>query len=59
MNQMGFVFCLFVFNRLLLIFPGRKDRPEGICEEAYQTEPTRQHEQQGEEEDKELHDDET
>lgn len=41
------------------ILPGRKERPEGICEEAYQAEPTRQHEQQGEEEDQELHDDET
>lgn len=40
-------------------FLGRTDRPEGVCQEEDQVEPTRQHQQQGEEEDKELHDDET
>lgn len=32
---------------------------ERICEEAYQAEPARQHQQQGKEKNKELHDDET
>lgn len=43
----------------ILVDPGGTERPEGFCEEANQTEPTRQHQQQGEEEDEELHDDET
>lgn len=39
-------------------FPGGTDGPEGVCQEAHQTEPSRQHQQQGEEENQELHDDE-
>lgn len=31
-------------------FTGRSDRSEGVCQEADQAEPTRQHQQQGEEE---------
>lgn len=40
-------------------FLGGTDGPEGFCQEADQAEPTRRHQQQGEEEDEELHDDET
>lgn len=43
----------------VIYFPGGTNWPEGICQEANQAEPTRQHQQQGEEKDEELHDDET
>lgn len=41
-----------------MISPGGPNRAQGVCEEADQAEPTRQHQQQGEEADQELHDDE-
>lgn len=38
---------------------GGTHRPKGICQKAHKAEPSCQHQQQGEEEEQELHDDET
>lgn len=38
---------------------GGTHRQKGICQKAHKAEPTCQHQQQGEEEEQELHDDET
>ena len=46
-------FSLFIF----LLPTGGPVGQEGLCEEAQQAEPFRQHQQQGEEETQELHDD--
>ena len=44
--------------RIYFLLPtGRPVGEEGLCEEAQQAEPVRQHQQQGEEEEQELHDD--
>ena len=48
---------VFLLRIYFLLPTGRPVGEEGLCEEAQQAEPVRQHQQQGEEEEQELHDD--